>query len=303
MVRGAHNPKVRGSNPLPATIFSCQFMGQANIQFLSFDDIMLIHRKVIEHASVDGDPVTPPGLKNHSNLLSAIDRQTTGFDGHIKYPEARLNAASLMYGLCLGHAFHNGNKRTALLAGLLHLEKNGYCFDDGIKHRQIYLLMKGMAGHDWSSVPMLPRLKKKYSNLISTDSIGRPNMDQEVALISDWLHATTRTLDRNERVLSMRVLRAKLNRLGVKSEVTKGSSISFTRRLRWYTFGVTDLTHVLPYQGDGRDVAKSQIKRLRQALHLSHEHGCDAVSFYDTGTTVEQIMVDHRNLISQLAKT
>ena len=45
-------------------------------------------------------------------LESAIARQDAGFAGQLKYPTAVVNAATLGYGLCLNHPFHNGNKRT-----------------------------------------------------------------------------------------------------------------------------------------------------------------------------------------------
>jgi len=55
----------------------------------------------------------------------SVYRQLTGYEGRYKYPLPLSNAAALVYGLCCDHPFYNGNKRLALVALIVHLDRNG----------------------------------------------------------------------------------------------------------------------------------------------------------------------------------
>jgi len=59
-----------------------------------------------------------------SLLASAVARQESGYGNTLKYHEPIINAATLLYGICNDHPFHNGNKRTALVCALAHLDRN-----------------------------------------------------------------------------------------------------------------------------------------------------------------------------------
>lgn len=66
------------------------------------------------------------GVKSPSLLLSALGEPKQTFDGKDLYPDIFLKAAALMRSLALNHCFHDGNKRTAMMAGIMFLEENGY---------------------------------------------------------------------------------------------------------------------------------------------------------------------------------
>lgn len=66
------------------------------------------------------------GVRSYDLLASAVCRQTCSFGGHQKYIEPLDICATLFFGLVKNHAFHDGNKRTALLTLLNQLLKYGY---------------------------------------------------------------------------------------------------------------------------------------------------------------------------------
>ena len=66
------------------------------------------------------------GVRSFHLLTSAICRQICGYDGRKKYTDSIEICATLFYGLVKNHAFHDGNKRTALLTLLAQLQAFNY---------------------------------------------------------------------------------------------------------------------------------------------------------------------------------
>src|SRR5680860_775925 len=94
---------------------------------LSVEDVVYIHRRVCEDFSGGDDPVGFGGTRDNGQLLeSAVYRQHIGFDGSLKFGGTYENAATLAFGICCNHPFNNGNKRTALVAMLAHLQRNNH---------------------------------------------------------------------------------------------------------------------------------------------------------------------------------
>lgn len=66
------------------------------------------------------------GVRSYDLLASALGRQNVEYGGKRKYTNKIDICATLFYGLVKDHAFHDGNKRTALLILLYQLQKYGY---------------------------------------------------------------------------------------------------------------------------------------------------------------------------------
>src|SRR5258708_5585031 len=94
------------------------------LSILTCDDVLQIHEALCADFAESGDPIAPNGVKSQPLLESAVGRQDTGAWRTRKHPDAIANAATLTYGLCNDHPFHNGNKRTALVSMLAHLDRN-----------------------------------------------------------------------------------------------------------------------------------------------------------------------------------
>lgn len=68
------------------------------------------------------------GIKDYDGidqLLAKVDNEYFGFK---PYPTTIKKAKAFWYSIATKQMFHNGNKRTALLAALLYLKLNGYIF-------------------------------------------------------------------------------------------------------------------------------------------------------------------------------
>jgi len=106
--------------------------------FLSVDDVLEIHRRVVE---VFGGDV---GLRHRGLLESAIAMPRSTFGGTELHTGVAEKAAAYHYHLCANHPFVDGNKRVTVTAAELFLMINGQelaASDDDIEE-----LTLGVAG-------------------------------------------------------------------------------------------------------------------------------------------------------------
>jgi death on curing protein len=89
---------------------------------LSLEQLLEIHAFVVE--STGGSM----GLRDLGRLEAAIATQTQNVFGEELYPHLIDKAAALIRGIVADHPFIDGNKRTAMIAGLTLLEINGARF-------------------------------------------------------------------------------------------------------------------------------------------------------------------------------
>ena len=87
-------------------------------QFLTFDQCIAIHRRVIELWGGE------PGLLNPDALESALYRPQIGY-----YDDLLDEAAALMESLAMNHPFVDGNKRVAFFGTDAFLRMNGSSID------------------------------------------------------------------------------------------------------------------------------------------------------------------------------
>lgn len=69
------------------------------------------------------------GIRDQGMLESALARPVAGFSGTPAFPGPCERAGALVEALILDHGFVDGNKRTALMAGTLWLEREGTVLD------------------------------------------------------------------------------------------------------------------------------------------------------------------------------
>ena len=94
------------------------------LTFLTEDDLLDIHHALVKDFALDEDPISPPGVKSPNLVSSAVYRPQTSIGNDFKYPTVEMAAAALLHSVVQNHAFHNGNKRTALVAMLAFLDRN-----------------------------------------------------------------------------------------------------------------------------------------------------------------------------------
>jgi death-on-curing protein len=126
------------------------------IQLLTTDDVLDIHAQLVEFFRSGNDPIDPPGLRDLNLLGSAISRPSTSLGRLEKYPSLELKAAALFYALAKNHAFHNGNKRTALVSMLSFLDRNGRRMRGGVPDDDVFDAVIGVASDKFPVAGLKP---------------------------------------------------------------------------------------------------------------------------------------------------
>lgn len=92
------------------------------------------------------------GIKDKEGLESLIATVDNSFFNIVPYPTIISKAAHFWYTIATRQMFHNGNKRTALLTGLLFLQINGYKFkikdEEALYDISLNLANKKMSEHE-----------------------------------------------------------------------------------------------------------------------------------------------------------
>jgi prophage maintenance system killer protein len=112
----------------PAPAFESEWLtiGKTPIRrYLTEDEIESMHAALTEDFSASANPIFPPGVRDRNLLSSAAFRPQTSNGDYLKYPTAEMAGAALFHSVCLDHAFHNGNKRTGIVALLAYLFRPG----------------------------------------------------------------------------------------------------------------------------------------------------------------------------------
>ncbi len=263
---------------------------------LSVDDVMFIHEGLCADFAQTNDPIDPPGVRSADLLASAVARQHSGFGDELKYHEPVLNAATLLYGICNDHPFHNGNKRTALVAMLAHLDRNRLVLSS-VKQRELFRLMIAVADHG-----IVSRRVKIGRQMQSVPVRGTP--DEEVSAITEWLRPRVSAVTRGEAQITYRELRQILNGFGflvgaprnhkVPIIVTETRGLVIRRQLEKTVMSID-------WPGDGRTVAVGTIKHLRRTLKLCEEDGVPKDAFYGQGIRIDAFINEYRLVLRKLA--
>ena len=120
--------------PRPSPSFS-ELGRHRDLRLLDAQEIATIHNELVVDFADSGDPIDPPGVRDQHLLESALYRPQTSLAGVRKYPTVETSAAALLCSVIHNHPFHNGNKRTALVATLVFLDENDLlltCSEDDI---------------------------------------------------------------------------------------------------------------------------------------------------------------------------
>jgi len=257
---------------------------------LGVGDVMAVHNHLVLEFAGSPDPMSPPGVRDPDLLESAVARQHVGFDNSLKYPTATLSAATLMFGICNNHPFFNGNKRTALVAGLTHLDRNGLVLEN-VTRQELYDLMLSIAKHTMSGVRQkATRTKFDF-------------WDREVEAIASWMHGNIRKITKGERVITYAQLYRILEKFGYRLGAKKASKMEVLQPKKRLFGGIKfECVFKIACPGDSHTVPISEIKQLREALKLRELDGTDSTSFYDTQAVIDSFVHQHRMVLRSLAK-
>jgi prophage maintenance system killer protein len=275
-----------------------------HIATLSCEEVERIHYALCADFAGDDDPIGYGGVRSRALLESAVGRQYAGFGPYQKYSTPVSNAATLTFGLCNDHPFHNGNKRTALVSMLAHLDKNRLTLKGDVKQTELYDLMLALASYELTLDRVPARSRRRLGP-------RRFNAEHQVWELTDWLAGRVAPVKRGERRITYRQLRQVLKPHGyVLVGVRSGNLIQVcreeTKRKGLLTREKTvDLKPIgrIGYRNEGEEVSIKTIKQLRRMCKLTEEDGVDTHAFYEGADIIDTFVNRYRTVLRRLAKT
>jgi death-on-curing family protein len=267
---------------------------------LTPEEVLRIHEILCRDFLRSNDPINPPGVREMSLLESAVGRQHAGWGPFTKHSHPIDNAATLTYGLCNDHPFHNGNKRTALVAMLAHLDANKLALRE-TNQNDLYRMMLSVATHSLGQ----RRLDRRQRRKVRTPP--RSTSDQEVRAISRWLEPRVVEVKRGEREITYKQLDRILQRFGYHLAVPQKNSIGIYKMVR--KRGLLRGESLEPkrigkvgFPGEGRVVGVPTVKQVRRMCRLTEEDGIDTVAFYEGADAINVFVNKYRTVLRRLAK-
>jgi len=259
------------------------------VLLVTADEVRLVHRELERDFAASDDPISPPGVKSDLLLESSVARQDAGFEDDRKYTTVVSTAAALLHSLVQNHVFYNGNKRTALVAMLVMLDKNGMMLTS--TQDELFRWMLKVARHD-----VLPP-GFEYDN--------RP--DRETYAISEWINKRSRHIRREEKgvtwIALARILKkfdCEVSRRGERMDITR--TVQVRRKTFLKSEKLKSLKSTYVNTGGGREVPRKQLKRVREELQLDEAHGIDTEAFFERNREVDDFIAEYSKLLRRLSR-
>lgn len=190
--------------------------------------------------------------------------QTASFNS-LKYPTVESAAAALLYALVKNHAFHNGNKRTALVSVLAFLDVNG------------------MYPRQCSSQDLFDITLDTAEGRVAKDNPLK-NPDREVHALALWIGNKFRSRELGDRPLQWSKLKRILRDYGCRFDSLPGNRLNIDRTIErktlWGTTTRRQLHSQVSCKNDGADADLGTVKKLRSELLLDDKSGVDSREFY-----------------------
>lgn len=217
---------------------------------LSIDELIEIHEILVDWFEASEDPISPAGIKDRNLLESAAARPSQMIDGKDAYRSSFEKAAALFHSLVNNHAFHNGNKRIALVAAQALLAQESQWLDHSSDEAMFEFTRKA-AAHELTA-----------------------NRLDELPFIAQWLEANSRKAVKGEHPLKYGELKQILQQFGYTIDSPDGQHLSICKDGEHVTRIIKQgIKGFRPYHTD-------YVSELRKRLKLTPEHGIDSARFY-----------------------
>lgn len=281
--------EARGTGQQALPPFEWGLVGATPLRtYLSEDELEAIHTALERDYERTSDPIVPAGVRDPGLLSSAAHRPQTSFGGELKYPTAEMAAAALFHSVVMNHAFHNGNKRTGLVAMLAFLDKHDLVITS--TENELFRFTLKVAQH--GLVPL------------GADAFA----DREVIAVAEWVRANSRRVERGERPMKWIRLKQKLRDYGCETEPAGGvgNRLNIRRelvepRLRGFSKRRRLLRTQVAWAGDGTEADRNTVHKIRKDLELDDLHDCDSATFYE-GAEIDAYIIEYRRILDRLAK-
>lgn len=171
-------------------------------------NVINIHEELVRVFQEENDPISPPGVKDNGLLESACARPRTSLGGIEKYGTLPEKMAALFHSLTKNHAFHNGNKRTALVTLLTSLYRNDYHLKSDVTDDIIYDLVINVTADNFPT---------KGHSL---------NIDGVVQELASWIRTHLEYIDPKLSSMTLKEFVKRCEQAGARSKTVKGGSVS-----------------------------------------------------------------------------
>lgn len=255
------------------------------ITYLTKEEIFRIYRELVADFASEDDPIEPAGLRDESLLDAAISHPKTSYEGRIKYPTIESAAAALMYSLSQNHAFFNGNKRTAMVAMLVFLDRHNICTTSDCTEDDLFKVSLQVADHKLvEEIYLYP--------------------DAEIYELAKWIHARSKVMNKEERSITVKKFKQILKHFDCyfldNGKVRRVIKPKYFFKLTKTLESTQAIANNIP---EGNDLNLRLIKSIRKDLELTSEHGIDSDVFYTKGDFVTSDFINkYRNLLKRLSK-
>jgi death-on-curing protein len=276
------------------------YVGHQTIGIL---DVLRAHYLIIDFfASEHNEGVGGVGPKSLTLLHSTLSRQFCGYLGNAKWNNNFEICASLFFGLVKNHAFHDVNKRTALLSLFYHLVKVGR-YPKG-SHKIYEELAIRVAANKLEDYPNFSKYK------------GKP--DAEVLFIAGFLNQNTRAMEKTEFKITYRQLDTILRNIELEDNIFRKYSFKLSNpdnnhidliKITQENVGIFRRKIVpieqritsIGFPGWTRQVNIDAIKEVRRRTGLTVENGYDSEAFYHEADALPSLISEFQGLLQKLA--
>lgn len=261
---------------------------------IGVEKVLEAHYLLADYFLHHGEPMNY-GLRDPSLLVSALDRQTVGSGSKTKWIEPFDIAATLFFGLVKNHAFHDGNKRTALLTVLYQLWICSRTFI--ATPRDLERLTVALAANGLREYPAYERFAKRD--------------DPEVRFVSWYLQKNSREIDRRDYVITYRELQSRLGSFGYSLENPKGNSIDVMRhrtvtRRRGLFRKTEEIESVrvctIGFPSWTTQIGRRDLMEIRRRTELTAEHGVDSQVFFKGASPLASFIDIYEGPLRRLAR-
>lgn len=256
-------------------------------------EVLIAHFLLADYFHEVGEGIGGIGPKSLHLLQSAVSRQYVSFGGRDKWQDLYGVTATLFYGLVKNHAFHDANKRTALLTALHQLQCHNRIVD--VAQKEFEDLAVRVAENELGRYPAF----REYR--------GKP--DREVLFISRFFRRNTRTVDKRDFKVTYRQLGAILIRYGFAFGGSHDNRIEVIEKVeeRHGFLGIKRRTvdrrvTTIGFRDWGTEVSPKDVREIRRATGLIHEKGYDTAVLAQGLNPMETLIAEYSAPLRRLAK-
>ncbi len=254
--------------------FAWPRLRQEPVSYLTTAEVLAVHTALTDEFAGTADAIWPPGTKDAGLLDSAVNRPRMA---QAKYPNVPAAAGALVHALIQNHAFHNGNKRTALISLVIFLRLvNRYyiLFDQD----EVYHFIVSLADH--SIAPLRD---------------GRHDSELETYAAFAWIQDRAAAPESGDATLRWHDLDPLLKHFGCALKVKPGNRCDIHRG---------DIRIQAHYRSPGDELTAKEVSDIRRKLRLDPSHGVDSAIFYSRGEPhpdIGDIIHYYRGVLQRLA--